>query len=138
MASLVKNVDGEYWADSPRDHCRHGVYVGGCGYDFMCHYCEMGDPDPTPNEFLADFTRAKDALVELWRVIVEEKGLGVTLFDSISEGGSEAYELKRHWRNYELAMEWAENGDDDRWLYARHRAEIEGYDLARERGMIGE
>lgn len=23
-------------------YCVHGVYVGGCGIDWMCHDCEMG------------------------------------------------------------------------------------------------
>lgn len=24
------------------DHCEHGQYVGGCGIDWMCSWCEMG------------------------------------------------------------------------------------------------
>lgn len=24
------------------DHCEHGVYVGGCGIDWMCEWCESG------------------------------------------------------------------------------------------------
>lgn len=24
-------------------YCVHGVYVGGCGADYMCGACEMGD-----------------------------------------------------------------------------------------------
>jgi hypothetical protein len=27
---------------NPHDHCEHGVYVGGCGPDYMCGPCEMG------------------------------------------------------------------------------------------------
>lgn len=23
-------------------YCEHGTYVGGCGFDHMCGYCEMG------------------------------------------------------------------------------------------------
>lgn len=30
---------------NPHDHCVHGVYVGGCGHDYMCGKCEMGDED---------------------------------------------------------------------------------------------
>lgn len=30
------------WASYPGDVCVHGVYVGGCGIDWMCHDCEMG------------------------------------------------------------------------------------------------
>jgi hypothetical protein len=25
-----------------KGYCVHGVYVGGCGIDWMCHYCENG------------------------------------------------------------------------------------------------
>ena len=31
------------WDYYPGDTCEHGVYVGGCGIDHMCHRCEMGD-----------------------------------------------------------------------------------------------
>lgn len=24
------------------DHCEHGVYIGGSGVDWMCHWCESG------------------------------------------------------------------------------------------------
>lgn len=27
----------------PRGYCVHGVYVGGCGADYMCGHCEMGE-----------------------------------------------------------------------------------------------
>ena len=27
---------------TPYPYCPHGVYVGGCGADYMCGYCEMG------------------------------------------------------------------------------------------------
>lgn len=30
---MAKNYDG---------YCEHGTYVGGCGADYMCHFCEMG------------------------------------------------------------------------------------------------
>ena len=31
----------------PPGYCPHGKYVGGCGIDWMCGPCEMGDGDPT-------------------------------------------------------------------------------------------
>jgi len=34
-------------------YCIHGKYVGGCGADYMCFACEMGD-DPTPEQEAAD------------------------------------------------------------------------------------
>lgn len=33
------------WTGYPGDTCRHGVYVGGCGADYMCGACEAGDDD---------------------------------------------------------------------------------------------
>ena len=61
--TIVDNVDGSYIASDPADHCKHGVYVGGCGYDFMCHDCEMGYPDQT----LRDAAARVDRLArEVW------------------------------------------------------------------------
>lgn len=39
---MVMNVDG--WDDNPpaEGYCEHGKYVGGCGYDLMCGWCEEG------------------------------------------------------------------------------------------------
>ena len=31
------------WSGYPGDTCSHGVYVGGCGIDYMCGACEAGD-----------------------------------------------------------------------------------------------
>lgn len=33
------------WDNYPGDICPHGVYIGGCGIDWMCHRCEMGDDE---------------------------------------------------------------------------------------------
>lgn len=30
-------------ARDPKGYCKHGVYVGGCGIDWMCMACEMGE-----------------------------------------------------------------------------------------------
>lgn len=30
------------WDYYPGDRCRHGTYVGGCGPDLMCFWCEQG------------------------------------------------------------------------------------------------
>ena len=31
------------WRGYPGDTCRHGKYTGGCGIDWMCGPCEMGE-----------------------------------------------------------------------------------------------
>lgn len=46
------DVDGYVPYEMTDDHnyCKHGTYVGGCGYDHMCHWCEMGEEPPTQRE----------------------------------------------------------------------------------------
>ena len=31
------------WRYYAGDKCKHGVYVGGMGADYMCMHCELGD-----------------------------------------------------------------------------------------------
>lgn len=31
-----------YYRGELDGYCHHGVYVGGCGIDYMCHNCESG------------------------------------------------------------------------------------------------
>ena len=31
------------WVGYPGDKCVHGIYVGGCGVDYMCGLCEAGE-----------------------------------------------------------------------------------------------
>lgn len=33
------------WRGYPGDTCKHGMYTGGSGIDWMCGPCEMGDDD---------------------------------------------------------------------------------------------
>jgi len=42
----------------PYPYCPHGSYVGGCGIDYMCHPCEMGD---TTEE---EYARHEEAIKE--------------------------------------------------------------------------
>ena len=57
---LVTNVDGTYEVpDDDPDICPHGKYVGGCGWDLMCMYCELGEEPyvPTCEDAWRDFCR---------------------------------------------------------------------------------
>ena len=38
-AALAKRYP-QGWRYTPGDLCKHGVYVGGCGADYMCGRCE--------------------------------------------------------------------------------------------------
>lgn len=42
LGMILVHDQGERDAAAPEGHCRHGVYVGGCGIDWMCGACEDG------------------------------------------------------------------------------------------------
>lgn len=52
-------------------YCEHGVYVGGCGADYMCGWCESGDKR---NPYSEAIGRAKRA-IELEKVEFIQKFL---------------------------------------------------------------
>jgi len=41
-APLYHIIYPQGWSHYPGDVCEHGVYVGGCGIDYMCGPCEDG------------------------------------------------------------------------------------------------
>lgn len=133
--SLVYNVDGWYRANDPADHCRHGVYVGGCGYDFMCMACELGDPDPTPNDLRASISQCQNKVYQrwiLWLRVLEFcppemiRDFGPKLPELLANT-DEARALKGLLQGLDEALQWAENDEDDTWLSRRHDFEIRKY-----------
>jgi hypothetical protein len=38
---FLENEYPQGWSYYAGDTCKHGVYVGGCGADYMCQACEM-------------------------------------------------------------------------------------------------
>lgn len=38
----------------PGDTCKHGVYVGGCGPDYMCGKCESGEDDSESDDDMSE------------------------------------------------------------------------------------
>lgn len=68
------DVDGYVPPEMTEDHnyCRHGVYVGGCGYDHMCHWCEMGE-DPPPQSVVDAQRLAKaERDYDQWVALLDE------------------------------------------------------------------
>jgi hypothetical protein len=41
----LKEARRAYYRGELDNYCPHGTYVGGCGIDWMCHYCESGYSD---------------------------------------------------------------------------------------------
>lgn len=99
------------------DHCKHGTYVGGCGIDWMCHACEMGDPDPT---ILDEQQHMAREVGHLLRIAFE-------LLPKFWNGDLAAYLAQEHLRNIKSSAaflaeirEWAESDTDDDWMRRRH------------------
>jgi hypothetical protein len=104
------------------DHCKHGTYVGGCGIDWMCHPCEMGDPDPTVNEIITEHHAALTELGQAAVVMAKHFGTGevhqMTLAKIIDM-------IAQHERTIAEIRQWAENDDDNNWMRKRHAAAIQ-------------
>lgn len=82
---------------SDDNHCVHGAYVGGCGIDWMCGRCEMGDgPDILPElhagETYAEETQQRTAHVWLTWLHVMDAG-NPELFAHIAQQSSEVPKL---------------------------------------------
>lgn len=43
-------------------YCFHGTYVGGCGIDWMCGWCESGEEGSSPHDYLEGSFRYSLAL----------------------------------------------------------------------------
>lgn len=43
LGMILVHDQGERDDAAPEGHCRHGVYVGGCGVDWMCGACESSE-----------------------------------------------------------------------------------------------
>jgi hypothetical protein len=122
------------------DYCKHGVFVGGCGIDWMCHACEMGDVEPTPTEAAEHMVTAFERYIsrrgELLMLIASAKDATTSgdtahldsLAGRILNGDQTllgAYDNLTNFhgavRNWQEACEWAEGPDDNDWLARRHR-----------------
>lgn len=133
------------------DHCKHGVYVGGCGVDWMCGACEMGDVEPTPTE-AADrmvelFERYISRRTELLSMIAETqakfagepeeidalKSLAGRILsgEQVLLGAYNIGNFHAAVRAWQEACEWAEGPDDNDWLARRHRILTEQEEAAR-------
>lgn len=64
-----------YWDGELDGHCHHGTYVGGCGIDWMCHYCESGysNYEVALGQAYDDARRERKAIYDaLWEFLLKE------------------------------------------------------------------
>ena len=112
--------------------CPHGVYVGGCGVDHMCHACEMGDEAPTINEqksyMRGIYSRGMTPILRVQSApddlptppnfyMAQMSGL-LYLYKNLASN------LRQEAATLAEIRGWAASDDDDRWIYTRHEARI--------------
>lgn len=128
--TIVTNIDGTYHAHGAIDHCKHGRYVGGCGYDFMCGACEDGGPDMTLREAIARVDRLAQRYWEKWDKLVAIDAISAdetfeAWFDEIGHGSLGDAVRERDW-----IAERCNGLDDDNYLARIHWAAIEAERIA--------
>ena len=125
----------------PFPNCVHGVYVGGCGIDFMCHACEMGDEELSPNQA---FAWAKRAVIQDMNAKTEDIMFVLKVNDENRLEGNAWHNgisnfLKGTFNNetrlvrsgtmsaarsamayLDECSRWAEHPDDADWIYRRY------------------
>ena len=74
-ATRLRQVALDYLATPNEGYCFHGVYVGGCGIDWMCGYCESGDEGSSAYDYLEGVYRYKEAASTLRGIRRRAKGL---------------------------------------------------------------
>jgi hypothetical protein len=134
----------------PFPNCIHGVYVGGCGIDYMCHDCEMGTQEVSPNDA---FVWAKRAWVRDMNAKVKDLMLLTKLHDMRTDEGQPRWteqtsdgfskvlnettricdnvaprDLRAAMSYLAEATRWAEDADDADWIYRRYDAWVAEHD----------
>lgn len=86
-------------------YCFHGTYVGGCGIDWMCGYCESGDEGSSHYDYLSGSLRYSFALsrikakvrlarIEAWVANLSAQGLKGSQIMEVAERELSAGEVR--------------------------------------------
>ena len=110
-------------------YCPHGAYVGGCGIDYMCHYCEMGDEPSTIAE-----CRSYIAAIQA-RAVARIQGY-IALDDSPEAKkvfarfvwNEEQPRIDSERREIAEILRWTDDENDRGWLSKRHEHNIAEWD----------
>ena len=100
-ATRLRQVALDYLATPNDGHCFHGVYVGGCGIDWMCGYCESGEKGSSAYDYLEGDYRYKEAVSTLRGIRRRAKGLE---FEGRIKDAKQAKDYDLAGRIYEEAL----------------------------------
>lgn len=116
-------------------YCIHGVYVGGCGADYLCGACEGDELEPTAYEqrgYIHHLTeQAAQRNLELLTLLSSLSVISIGVIaihreDLCARTRKIASELS-YLREIE---KWSEHEDDVDWIYNRHAARSHDWDQA--------
>ncbi len=114
-----------------RCYCKHGNYVGTPGGpDIMCGACEMGDPDPTINDYKSNIQRATQKLTEGWQIL-NKFGHGftnnATLIESVMRHhmSDPLRRIGNYLRVINNIRPYVDSDDDDNYLQRMQDMEME-------------
>lgn len=120
-------------------YCIHGHYVGGCGADYMCFSCEMGDEAPTVNDLRYDKLRAArnfvDRLAFSAQMAFKLVAVAPGAIEYIRHNLVEDFEKMQRAQNridMDIAevLTYTDDPDDADWIYARNAERIREWDEA--------
>lgn len=141
---------GDEWdwdKEDPRQHCRHGKFIGSWwGPDVLCMDCEIGE-DPTLNEMLQSFDYKIENLkkyvqhlkdIILYTIDIIDKDVNgyrfLSDFNPVIEKMMKDYLsrknsiIKEKQDVYDKYIEFCDDPENDRdILYKMHRKELAGY-----------
>ena len=109
----------------PYPYCPHGMYVGGCGIDYSCFTCEMGEPAPTINQLKRYMRNEYRAFTEATNPLTgarPELPLGAqAMFVKFM---ADAYKMAvlTYRSDIEEIKRWTDDPDDDTWIKRRYEA----------------
>lgn len=117
-----------YYADETT-YCKHGTYIGTPGGpDIMCGACEMGEPDPTINEYKGLIANRVSRIVEKWQFFTEytlEHPEAVSANVALIVWNHNIEEPLRQISGYLATIkemrQFVTSDDDDNWLERAHR-----------------
>ena len=108
-------------------YCPHGKYVGGCGIDHLCHYCELGDTEPTVRELremLRDqYTHSSQRIQHLILLLLTHSSSPGLTSAVRGEIEKEIRELRSMRDEISEVERWSENEDDRDWIWNRYEAD---------------